>query len=214
MGQRATDDPQPVAPARQLPANRFGHVLVNCQPGGRNERGPTIGIGVEGPLVMTGDKPRDNDRLVRLETEVDVIEQDVQRHLVLQITAGHTDGDHRFSVAGDQRRCQRDPRPLSRLDAVGMSRCRIQRADPVSLGHARRAGLIADEIAAGGRRHDVAKPVGGQAGGRVLHGNRVGPARGDHRLQRRPSGQRVAGPTLKRCPDRVDQSASHPRISR
>src|SRR5262245_53199891 len=75
----------------------------------------------EGAEMVARDEPGGRHRSGGIEPEVDQVEDQVEGDLILEVAAGHADGDDRFLVAQDDRGRQGDPRALARLDAVGMA---------------------------------------------------------------------------------------------
>ena len=166
MGNRAADDSQLVTAGDQFAADRFGHILVQSQPSSRNERGPAIGIGVEGTLMMTGDESWNNDRLVWLQTEIDVIEQQVECHLVLQVTTGDADGEDGLAVFEHECWSQGNAGSLAGFDAVGMPGGGVEAAQAIAIGNpggAAAAGVV--DIGAGRGGDEIAPAVGDDTGG-------------------------------------------------
>ena len=81
---------------------------------------------------VVGHEPRGDDRRGRLEAEVDVIEQELQGHLVLVIAAGDADGQHGPTVFQDDRGRQSDPWPLAGNDHVGVSLPDVEALQPAA----------------------------------------------------------------------------------
>ena len=141
-------------------------------------------------------EPGGRHRFGRRQAEIDVVEQQLERHHVLVVATGDAHRQDRLPVLRHDRRRQRDPRPLARRDAVGMAGPEVERLQPRAEPDARVARHD-PRPAAGRGRHDIPVLVGHQAGRRVVPGppGPVRPARiGQQRLARsagRPGGGRA-----------------------
>ena len=122
---------------------------------------------VERSDVVLGDEPRGRDRLGRRKAELDVVQQELQRDLVLLIAAGHADRGYRPALAKHERGGKRNPWPLAGLDTVGMPSPGIETPQAAAQHYAGAARQHPVPAAGRGRYH-VSLPVGNQAGGRVL----------------------------------------------
>src|ERR1700722_15165419 len=148
---------------------------------------------------------REARRLKRLpgtHAELHVVEDDLDRCLILHVASRHRARHHRIVVTEKQSRAQRDSRPLARLNNVRSSRKRVQAAEPASVNnarpssHARRA-----REAAGSRRDHVPKLIR-----HTHHGRSTMPRSGNSRRLGRFHIVGVARPQLERCLFRIDQT--------
>ncbi len=129
---------------------------------------------------MIGHETRGDDRRGRLEAEIDVIEQELEGHLVLVVAAGDADGQNGPASLEHEGRREGDPRALAGGDDVGVV---IPGVEALEAAAEPDAGIAGDDSgpAAGGGGDDVAEAVGDQAGGRVAgvgEGRRQVPLRG------------------------------------
>ena len=71
--------------------------------------------------MMMGAEPDSLHRFRGRQAEIDLVQYDLQCRLILSVSTGDADGQHRFRFFEDQRWSQRDARPLTRRNAVGMA---------------------------------------------------------------------------------------------
>src|SRR5262249_9898929 len=109
---------------------------------------------------VRGLEARGLDRLLRVHSKLDDVEQDLSEGLILIVAAGGRERGEGLAVFQDQRRRERNARAFSRLQFVGMAWCEQEAL------HARRdrdAGIARDEAreprAARRGRKDVAGGV-------------------------------------------------------
>ena len=145
--------------------------------------------------------------------KVDRRQQHLQRHLVLQVAAGHTDRQHRTVVFQHDRRSQRDPRAFARQNFVRMAGFHRQAAKARAKLHTR--------VARGGsspttrsRGDHIAEPVGHQACRRVPLRSTSARRRLRRRGLERTCGERIARTQLARRPAAVDQRPPRLRVGR
>jgi len=106
--------------------------------------------------------------------ELDNVEDDLQRGLILLVAAGDADREHRFAVAQHQRGRQGCARPLAGFDAVGMAAPGIENDQTCAMrdpGCSAAAGLAGQS--AGRAGHHITPAIGDGADGRAAH-RRVG----------------------------------------
>src|SRR5579863_6534134 len=81
---------------------------------------------------MIGPEPHGLHRFGSRQPEVDLIEQGLQGRLVLAIASRHADSQHGFPLLEHQRWRERNPRPFSGHNAIGMSFPSVEALQPRS----------------------------------------------------------------------------------
>ena len=146
----------------QLGADALAHTVVDDQGTGPAKGLPPVGIGIKRVLVVSGGEARRRNSGLGTKVELDEVEQQIQRCLVLPVATGHADGQNWFATFQHQRRRQRDAGALSGFDAVGMTRRRVEAAQAVAIADACRAagGLVAADVRARRGADHIAPAVG------------------------------------------------------
>ena len=111
------------------------------------------------------------DRLLHVHPKIDVVQQELERDLVLAVSARRPERHPRRAVLGDHRRCQGGARSLSRLQRVRTVGVQVEHLPPRSQRQTQPPddGRRADPSAAGRGRDHVARRVDGVEVGRVAH---------------------------------------------
>ena len=116
--------------------------------------------------MMPGGKTRRRQCRFWQQPEFNIIEQQLQRYLILQIAAGNTDRRRRPAVFKNQRGGQGNARPFARLDTVGMVFPGIETLQAGTVGNAGApagAGIAAQTTGGGG--HHITPAIGHAEGG-------------------------------------------------
>ena len=154
--------------SNQLLLNARIHCIADSQRSCPNECLFTVGIWIKRILVMCRGKAWRNNSIFRLHIKLDKIKEQIQGCLILQIATGDADRQNRAAIFQHKCGCQRNAGTLAGLDAVWVSRNRVETSQAVSKADARRAThtFFAVDVGRGCSSNYIAPAVSNNTGGR------------------------------------------------